>query len=186
MATTGLALRLRPADGPEDRERYERCIMGRSIPMEARPPPRLMQIFQTEGLVAILNEQKSEHRIIPLDGNPPLAGSIRQWRGDGRGSWEGETLVVRTANFNGKWTFYGTGRSMTLVERFTFVDADTLRYEVTVTDPESFAGPWTLMFPITRAQGPLYENACHEGNYSMPLILRGARAEEAKAISPRR
>ena len=181
VETLGIPLRLRSADGPEDRERYERCIMGRSIPMEARPPPRLMQIFQTPDYVVILNEQKSEHRIIPLDGGTELTATIRQWRGDARGHWEDDTLVIETRNFNGKWTFYGTGPEMHLVERLSFIEPNTLHYEFTVNDPASFDASWTVMFPITRATGPLYENACHEGNYSMPLILRGARAEEAKS-----
>ena len=172
-------LRQRTADGPEDRERYERCIMGRSIPMEARPAPRLAQVFQTPGEVVFLNEQNFERRIIPVTGAPPLAAPIRQWRGEARGRWEGDTLVWETTNFNGKWTFRGAGPDVRLVERLAFSDADTLRYEFTVDDPASFTAPWTVQFPITRATGPLYEFACHEGNYSMPLILRGARAQEA-------
>ena len=183
LQTLGTPLTRRSADGPEDRERYERCIMGRSIPMEARPPPRLMQIFHTADHVVILNEQKSELRIIPLAGEPRLADTIRQWRGDARGSWNGDTLVIETTNFNGKWTFYGAGRDMQLVERFSFTEANTLHYEFTVNDPASFSRQWTATFPVTRATGPLYENACHEGNYSMPLILRGARAVEAAAAT---
>ena len=113
-----------------------------------------------------------------LHGGPRLAEPIRQWQGDSRGHWDGDTLVVETANFNGKWTLSGAGAHMRLVERFTVTDADALAYEVTVEDAESFAGPWTVAFPITRAIGPLFENACHEGNHSMPLILNGARAQE--------
>ena len=180
MDTLAIPLRQRKADGPEDRERYERCIMGRSIPMEARPPPRLAQVFHTPELIVFLNEQNFELRIIPVDGQPPLADAIRQWRGEARGRWEGDTLVVETTNFNGKWTFYGTGPDVRLVERLAFSDPDTLQYEVTIHDPASFAAPWTVQFPITRTPGPLYEFACHEGNYSMPLILRGARALEAR------
>ena len=176
-------LRSRPADGPEDRERYERCIMGRSIPMEARPAPRLAQVFQTRAHVVFLNEQNFEIRIVPLTGAPRLAAPVRQWRGDGRGRWEGDTLVVETTNFNGKWTLHGAGPGLLLVERLSFLDADTLRYEFTVHDPASFARSWTVQFPITRAAGPLYEFACHEGNYSMPLMLRGARAAETAAAA---
>ena len=183
MDTHAIPLRLRKADGPEDRERYERCIMGRSIPMEARPPPRLAQVFHTPDQVIFLNEQNFERRTIPLAGQPPLADAIRQWRGEARGRWEGDVLVVETTNFNGKWTFYGTGSELRLVERFAFSDPDTLQYEFTIHDPASFAGPWTVQFPITRAAGPLYEFACHEGNHSMPLILRGARAQEAAAMA---
>ncbi len=174
-------LRSRTADGPEDRERYERCIMGRSIPMEARPAPRLAQVFQTPDQVVFLNEQNYERRFIPLTGVPPIPSSIRQWRGEARGRWDGDALVVETTNFNGKWTIHGAGPDVRLVERLAFSDPDTLEYEFTVHDPASFAAPWTVQFPITRATGPLYEFACHEGNHSMPLILRGARAQEAAA-----
>ena len=176
--TLGIAIRLRSADGPEDRERYERCIMGRTVPLMAVSPNRLAQIFQTPDYVAILHEQNSDLRIIPLDGRPPLDASMRQWQGSSRGRWEGDTLVVETGGFNGAWTIQGSGANARYVERIRFSDADTLHYEFTAHDPESFAGPWTVMFPITRAAGPVFENACHEGNYSMPLILRGARAEE--------
>ena len=176
--TLGIAIRLRSADGPEDRERYERCIMGRTVPLLAVSPNRLAQIFQTPDHVAILHEQNSDLRIIPLDGRPTPAAPIRQWQGSSRARWEGDTLVVETAGFNGAWTIQGSGPDARYVERFRFADADTLHYEFTADDPDSFAASWTVMFPITRAVGPVFENACHEGNYSMPLILRGARAGE--------
>ena len=179
--TLGIASRRRSADGPEDRERYERCIMGRTVPLIAVAPNRLAQIFQTPDHVIILHEQNWDVRVIRLDDGPRLAEPIRQWQGDSRGHWGGDTLVVETANFNGKWTLSGAGPHMRLVERFNVTDADTLAYEVTVEDAESFAGPWTVSFPITRATGPLFENACHEGNHSMPLILNGARAQERAA-----
>lgn len=186
VRTLGIRSRLRAADGPEDRERYERCIMGRTVPLIAVAPNRLTQIFQTSDHVAILHEQNSDLRLIRLDGGPRLAEPIRQWQGHSRGHWDGDTLVVDTANFNGQWTLSGAGANMRLVERFTLIDAETLEYEVRVDDPESFAGPWTVSFPITRATGPLYENACHEGNHSMPLILSGARAQErAPVVVPR-
>ena len=181
LAALAPALRTRSADGPEDRERYERCIMGRSIPMEARPAPRLFQVFQTADHVVLLNEQNFEIRLVPLTGAPRLPAPIRQWRGEGRGRWEGDTLVIETTNFNGKWTLHGAGPELRLVERLSFADPDTLQYEFTVHDPASFVRPWTVQFPIARATGPLYEFACHEGNYSLPLILSGARAEEAAA-----
>ncbi len=176
-----VGFRQRIADGPEDRERYERCIMGRTIPLMAAAPTRLAQIFQTPDHVAILHEQKSELRIIPLDGSPAPAESNRQWQGHSRGRWDGDTLVVEVTGFNGQWTLQGAGPDARFVERFSVTDGDTLRYEVTVDDPASFAGRWTVQFPLTRAVGPLYENACHEGNRSMPLILSGARAEDAAA-----
>ena len=176
--TLGLASRRRSADGPEDRERYERCIMGRTVPLMAVAPNRIAQIFQTPDHVVILHEQNWDVRVIRLDDGPPLAGAIRQWQGHSRGHWEGDTLVVETANFNGQWTLSGAGPNMRLVERFRVADTGTIQFEVTVDDAESFADPWTVRFPITRAIGPLFENACHEGNYSMPLILNGARAQE--------
>ena len=178
--TLGLASRLRPADGPEDRERYERCIMGRTVPLLAVAPPRLVQFFQNEDHLIILHEQKSDIRIIPIDGPSAPADSVRQWSGRSRGRWEGDTLVVETTHLNGAWTLSGSGANMHVVERFART-ADGIDLAFTVTDPESFAAPWTVTFPITPAVGPLFENACHEGNYSMPLILRGARAEERKA-----
>ncbi len=171
-------LRLRAADGPEDRERYERCIMGRTVPLLAQAPNKLAQIFQTPDYVAILHEQNSDLRIIALDLAAPLSGSIRQWQGHSGGRWAGDTLVVETTNFNGQWTLQGAGPNMRIVERFRVADADTLQYEFTIDDSESFAGSWTVAFPISRAIGPVYENACHAGNHSMPLILSGARATE--------
>ncbi len=179
--TLGLTSRLRPADGPEDRERYERCIMGRTAPLMAVAPARLAQIFQTPEYLAILHEMNSDVRIISIDpvgrdGHMP--DGIRHWQGDSRGRWEGDTLVVEVTNFNGAWTLAGEGRNVRYVERFRIGDANTLEYEFTAHDGESFAGPWTVAFPIPRATGPLFENACHEGNHSMPLILNGARAQE--------
>ena len=178
VRTLAVGFRARRADGPEDRERYERCIMGRTVPLLAVSPNRLAQIFQTPDHVVILHEQNSDLRIIPLDGRPRPAEPIRQWQGTSRGRWEGDTLVVETAGFNGKWTLRGTGANARYVERFRRSGAHTLDYEFTAYDAESFSAPWTVAFPITRATGPLFENACHEGNYSMPLILRGARAQE--------
>jgi len=176
--TLGLRSRLRPADGPEDRERYERCIMGRTVPLLAVAPNRLLQIFQTPSHLVILHEQNSDVRVIPIGTVPSLAPGIRQWQGHSRGHWEGDTLVVETGNFNGAWTLNGTSANMQVVERFSPTEDGAIDFAFTVDDSESFAEPWTVMFPITPAAGPLFENACHEGNYSMPLILSGARAQE--------
>ena len=168
----------RGADGPEDRDPYERCIMGRDVvPFVAGPFDQLTQVFQAPGYVAILVELGGL-RLIPLNAGARVRESMRQWGGHSRGRWEGNTLVVETTHFNGKWSFQGAGPNMRLVERFTVTAADTLEYEFTVDDPESFASAWTVAFPFTRDPGPLYEYACHEGNYSMPLILSGARAQE--------
>ena len=178
VRTLDVGFRARTADGPEDRERYERCIMGRTVPLLAVSPNRLAQIFQTPDYVAILHEQNSDLRIVPLDERTRPAEAIRQWQGASRGRWEGDTLVVETSGFNGQWSLRGAGPSVRFVERFRRSGMHALDYEFTAYDAESFAGPWTVAFPITRATGPLFENACHEGNYSMPLILRGARAQE--------
>ena len=179
--TLGLRSRSRPADGPEDRERYERCIMGRTVPLMAVAPNRLAQIFQTPGYLVILHEQNWDVRVIRIDDGPHPPDRVRLWQGDSYAHWEGDTLIVRSANFNGAWTLNGTGANMQVVERISLADDGTLDYQFTIDDPESFAAPWTVAFPITRAMGPLFENACHEGNHSMPLILRGARAVERAA-----
>ena len=155
-------------------------MMGRTVPLLAVAPNRLAQFFQNQDHVILLHEMKSDLRIIPIDGPARPADSLRQWSGRSRGHWEGDTLVVETTHLNGAWTFSGSGANMHVVERFTRTP-DGIDFEFTVIDPESFAAPWTVTFPITPAGGPLFENACHEGNYSMPLILTGARAEERRA-----
>lgn len=177
VETLGRGLLARGADGPEDREYFERCILGRSVPFVAPSWDERLQIFQTSDHVA-LQDETGELRLVPLTRRPPLPPSIRQWTGDSRGRWEGDTLVIETIGFNGKWTFHGAGAAMRLVERFTRVSADRLDYEFTVHDAESFAAPWTAAFPFTLDPGPIYEAACHEGNYSMSLMLGVARAQE--------
>ncbi len=112
------------------------------------------------------------------DGRPHLPPGIRQWMGDSRGHWEGKTLIVDTTNFTDKTPFRGSDRNLHLVERFTRTDAETILYEFTVDDPTAFTKAWKGEAPMTRAVGPIYEYACHEGNYGMTNILSGARAEE--------
>ncbi len=144
-----------------------------------------MQIVQTPDHVAMQDEE-GELRLIPVTEQARLPESIRQWAGSSRGHWEDDTLVVETTNFNGKWSFYGAGPNMRLIERLTRTVGGTLDYEFTVHDQESFASAWTVAFPFTRDPGPIYEYACHEGNYSMRLILSGARAQErAEQAKPR-
>ncbi len=160
-----------------------RCIMGFNSgpPMTPGGYNNNVQLFQTPDYVAILNEMNHNARIVPLDRRPH--GDIRQWVGDSRGHWEGETLVVETINFLRETSFM-RGRSsadLLLVERFTRVSADTLLYEVTVDDPTTWTRPWTYAVPMIRSEGPIYEYACHEGNYAMETILAGARAEEKAA-----
>ena len=175
--TLGRSLRARGAEGPEDREYYERCMMGRSVPFIAPSWDERLQIFQTPDHIA-LHDETGELRLVPLTLRSEPPKSIRQWTGTSRGSWEGDTLVIETSHFNGKWTFHGAGPNMRLVERFTRTSAGRLDYQFTVHDSESFAGPWTVSFPFTLDPGPIYEVACHEGNYSMSLMLGVARAQE--------
>jgi hypothetical protein len=166
--------------GPEDRGLPERCILWPTAgpPMLPSAYNNNYQILQTPGYVVIFIEMIHDVRIIPLDGRPHLPGHIRQWMGDPRGHWEGNTLVVDTTNFSGKNPFRGSDGNLHLIERFTRIDPDTILYRFTVDDPTAFTKPWTGEAPMTKTPGPLYEYACHEGNYAMTNILSGARAEE--------
>jgi hypothetical protein len=139
-----------------------------------------VQILQTPGSVVIVNEMVHNARIIPTDGRPHT--TIRQWSGDSRGRWEGDTLVVETINFRRETSLQGSTANTRLVERFTRIDADTIKYEFTVTDPNSYTQPWSAMVPMSRIPGPLFEYGCHEGNYALPNILAGARAEEKEQV----
>ena len=139
-----------------------------------------VQIFQSHNSVVLLNEMVHNARIVPLDGRPH--GSVRQWVGDSRGHWEGNTLVVDTVNFTDEGTTFRirTDENYHLTERFTLRDANTLVYEFTVEDPTVLTRPFTASVPMTRNNEPIYEYACHEGNYGMVGILAGARAQEAE------
>ena len=170
----------------EDVNIYERCI-SRGMPGTMMPGfyNHNYLILQTPDAVVIRAEMVHDTRVIPLDGRPHVDSSIRQWLGDSRGWWDGDTLVVETTNLTDKLyerrfsnTVYGTGRHMHLVERFTRVDADTIDYRFTVTDPTTFRRPWTASTPMVTLDGPLFEYACHEGNYAMVNMLSGARARE--------
>ena len=176
------------ADGPEDRGLGERCILGFNSgpPMIPSAYNNNMQLFQTESHVVILNEMVHDARIVPLDGRPHLPGGVRQWMGDARGYWEGDSLVVETTNFTGMTPSFnptitssvGTGTSLTLVERFSRLDNDTLLYEYTVDDPATFTSPFSAAIPMRLSDRLIYEYACHEGNYGLHNILAGARAAE--------
>ena len=168
------------ASGPEDRPLLERCITAYHLQTPSALYTNYHQVFQTPETVAILSEAMHILRVIPLDGRPHLDSRIRQWEGDARGWWEDQTLVVETTNFSGKKFFRGWGvtEQVRMVERFTRLDAETLRYELTVSDPVAFETPWTLENALRRSDAPLFEFACHEGNYGMVGILAGARAEE--------
>ena len=164
-------------DGPEGRSLWERCLT-RGLPRLPDFYNNNALILQTPDHVVVHMEMIHETRVIPLDRRPHLDDGIRQWHGDPRGRWEGDALVVETTNFSGKTNFKGSRDGLHLVERFTRADADTLVYEVTVTDPDTWTRPWAARIPIRRSDGPLFEYACHEGNYAMYNTLAGARAEE--------
>jgi hypothetical protein len=140
-----------------------------------------MQVVQSRDYVGLLTEMVHTTRVVPLDGRPHLSENVHQWSGDARGHWDGDTLVIETTNFNPERGWRGTSDKMKLVERLTRVDADTLDYTYTVTDPETWTAPWTASVTMRRSSLPLYEYACHEGNYSMRNILSGARALEKTA-----
>jgi hypothetical protein len=170
---------------PNDLPLAERCIMGFNSgpPMVPGPYNNLMQIFQSPGYVVIVNEMVHDARVVPLDGRPRVGDGLRFWAGDSRGRWEGSTLVVETRNFtdNGTGTFGVPGlidRNFVLVERFARAGDRSLTYSFTMTDPTVWAKPWRVEVPMTRIDGFVMEYACHEGNYAMPNILAGARAEE--------
>ena len=180
--------------GPEDRDVDERCILGFNSgpPMLPGAYNNYMQLFQGNNQVAILNEMVNDVRIVPLDGRPALASHIQQWRGDSRGRWEGDTLVVDTRNFRDIGTAHpapnmalleALGPDMHLVERFSRRDADTLLYQFTVTDLTGFNEPWSAELTMTRKDDRLYEYACHEGNYGLYNILAGAQADYRAAQS---
>ncbi len=178
------ARRGRPAIGPEDRSMGERCILGFNAgpPMEPRAYNNHAQLFQTPNYVVILNEMVNDARVVPLDGRQHLPADMRQWRGDSRGRWEGDTLVVETRNFHTRTAFserQGSSPEMQLIERFTRVDTETLSYEATMTDPSTWTRPWTFEVTMLRSDEAVYEYACHEGNYGMDGILTGARADES-------
>jgi hypothetical protein len=178
----------RPARGPEDRSLGERCILGFNAgpPMLPSAYNNNVQIFQTRDSVVLLNEMVHNFRIIPLDGR--RHGTVRQWNGDSVGHWEGNTLVVDTINFSEKGTAFQipTDENLHLIERFTRRDADTLIYEFTVEDPTVQTKAWTASVPMTWTDEPLFEYACHEGNYGMMGILQGARAEDKAAAEAAR
>ena len=168
-----------PADGPENRSLQERCLaFNAGPPIALGPYNNYLQIFQMRDAVIVLTEMIHDARIIPTDGRPHIAPAIRQWLGDSRGRWEGDTLVVDTTNFTDKTNFRGSGQGLHLVERFTRADAKTLRYEFTVDDPATFTKPWTAVLPMTKSDDRIFEYACHEGNHALPNILGGARYQE--------
>ena len=174
---TGKAL---GTDRPEDRALQERCITSDTMFVPNGFYNNYHRIVQAPGYVVIVSESMHDARVVPLDRRPRLGRNIRQWVGDSRGWWEGTTLVVETTNFNDKRLFQGATKDLRLVERFTRVDRDTITYRLTVTDPSTYSRPWTLENILWRSDEPMFETACHEGNYGLANILAGARAAERR------
>jgi hypothetical protein len=170
-------------DSAQNRPLSERCILW---PHEG--PPMLpagynanLEVVQGPGYVAILQEMIHDARIIPTDNSPHLPSTVRLYQGDSRGHWEGDTLVIDTTNFTDKTAYQGSSENLHMVEKLWRVDAETVMYQFTAEDPHTWAAPWTAQIPMVRTQGPIYEYACHEGNYGIANILSGVRATEAAA-----
>jgi hypothetical protein len=183
----------RPFNGPEDFDTWDRCITRGLLPsMLPAQYSNGLEIHQAPGYVVIRNEMIHEARIVPLDGRPHLGPSLRQYMGDSRGRWDGQTLVIETTNFNGRTAATNPGTSgspaqnnvptsdaLRIVERLTRVDANTINYEATVEDSVVFTGSWKVAYPFKRNPDyVIYEYACHEGNYALPNLISGSQAEQ--------
>jgi hypothetical protein len=175
---------VRPGHWLEDLHLWARCI-ARPLPEMGMPTGynNTIQITQGPGYVAIQYEMIHDTRIVPLNGGPHLDPSIRQYLGDSRGHWEGNTLVVDVTNFRDNNDYRGSRENLHLIERYTRTSPDQIEYRMTVDDPTTFTKPWTISIPWTKdmSSAGLLEYACHEGNYAVPGMLRAARAEEKKA-----
>jgi len=172
-----------PADSWLDRSNWDRCITYHGIPPISTGYNNTYQIVQNADYVAIFVENIHDVRLIPLDGRPQLDNDIRQWNGDSRGYWEGNTLVVETTNFSENTQHrFPSSPNMVAIERFTRVDDDLIDYEFTVEDPEVYTSSWTAVRPMPALDDyQIFEYACHEGNYAMANILRGERVLEERA-----
>ena len=173
-------------DGPEHLPLQVRCITY-GIPRVGGLGAgynSYYQIFQTADHLVMLGEMIHDARVIPIDDHPHIDQRIRQWHGDARGWWDGDTLVVETTNFDPKSSYRRASENLHLVERFTRVGPETLHYEITLTDPTIWASPWTALAIVKKTEDAVFEYACHEGNYGMEGILTGARAleENARAV----
>lgn len=165
-------------DDPEDLSLVDRCILGFNAgpPMISGTYNNNMQIVQTPGYVVIHNEMVHEARVIPLDGRPH--GTIPRWTGDSRGHWEGDTLVVETVNFRRETSLQGSTAQTKVIERFTRVGPQTIDYRFTISDPVAYTQPWSASEPLRAIDDLIFEYACHEANYGMEGVLRGARYRE--------
>ena len=168
--------------GVEVRPLSERCIMGFNSgpPMLPSAYNNNVQLVQTDDHVVIHNEMVHNARIVKMNTDEHL-DHPRKWEGDSIGYWEGDTLVIETRHFAGATSFLNSSENMELIERFWMLDSNSLGYEFTITDPSRWTQPWTAMFPMVRTDEPIYEYACHEGNYSMPGIMAGWRRQEVEA-----
>jgi len=143
-----------------------------------------LQIHQAPQTFVVIPEMMPVARVVPLNGRPALSAGVRGYRGDSRGRWDGDTMVVETTNYFEKTAWRGAGEHLKVIERFTMTSPKTIRYQFTIDDPTTWSRPWSGEYEMTRIDGPLYEYACHEGNYGLPSILKGARlAEEAAATA---
>jgi hypothetical protein len=170
-----------PYDQAQNLSTTTRCVYMGGVPILPPAYNNTYQIVQSPGYLMILIEQLHEVRVIPLDGRPHAPQSVRSWLGDSRGHWEGNTLVIETTNFNDKVAFQGSSQDLKITERLTRTGEETIKYEFTVEDPHTWAQPWKAEMPGTKTEGPIFEHACSEGNYSMSNMLAGARAEEKRA-----
>jgi hypothetical protein len=170
-------------DSAQSNELDDRCMIfaGAGPPMLPQSYNSNYQIVQTSGYVMILFEMAHDVRIIPLDGRPHVPAAVQQWIGDSRGRWDGDTLVIETTNFNGKNPLRGSSERMRVTERLTRVDTDTIRYRFTIDDESTWTRPWSAELLMRKATGPLFEHACHEGNYGLYNTLAGARLGEKRA-----
>ena len=175
-----------PADSWEDRGLNDRCMFTTGLPMVPSAYNNNVHVFQTPDHVAMLVEMTHTVRIVPLDGRPRPDQPIRQFVGESRGHWEGDTLVVESMHFNRLTGLRGSTPDARLVERFTRIGPDAMQYEFTIEDPATWTSPWTAQVELQRTDEPLYEYACHEGNYSMEGILAGARADDREAAQSAR
>lgn len=179
----GMGGERRGFDSYTSRALNERCLVYRPVPVRSSGYNNNNQIVQGPGYVAMLQEQIHETRIIPLDGRPFTGEGIRPWLGVSRGRWDGDTLVVETRNFHPDSNYEGSGPNRVVTERFTRTGPDQMSYEFTVNDPTTWERPFTGQMPWRIDEGPLYEYACHEGNYGMVNLLQGERALEKAAAS---
>jgi len=170
-------------DSAESNQLDDRCLImrGPGPPMMDAAYNSNYQIIQSSGYVMILTEMIHDARIIPLDGRPQPPANIRQWVGLSRGRWENNTLVVETTNFNGKNPFAGSSENLRVIERFTRVADDVIQYRFTIEDESVWAKPWSGELPLVKTRGPIFEHACHEGNFGLYNTLVGARREEKAA-----